>query len=71
MKQSPDSFQLIAREEQSRDQWLAAKAAADIGSCIPLHKIPTEELEALQNMVTVALRERDADYIKFVEELPF
>jgi hypothetical protein len=71
MKQSPDSFQLIAREEQSRDQWLAAKAGADIGSCIPLHKIPTEELEALQNMLSVELWDRDKDYVKFVERMPF
>jgi hypothetical protein len=71
MKQSPDSFQLIAREEQSRDQWLAAKAAADIGSCIPVSKIPTEELKELAQVVNIELLERDKDYVKFVEEMPF
>ena len=69
MKQNTDSFELVA--EGARENWLAAKAAADIGSCVPLYKIPTEELEALQNMVTVALRERDLEVVKFIDSLPF
>lgn len=58
MKHNTDSFELIA--EGARDNWLAAKAANDIGSCIPLNKIPIEELEALDAMVHTELRERDA-----------
>jgi phospholipid N-methyltransferase len=87
MKQSPGSFQLIAREEQSRDQWLAAKAAADIGSCVPHDKIPVEErvalvtnlianlpleeLEFIKLQITFKLQEMDTEVAKFKQESPF
>ena len=50
------SFELVA--EGARENWLAAKAAGDISSCIPLRKIPTAELEALSDMVTYELQDR-------------
>ena len=59
MKQSPESFTLIA--EGSRENWLAAKAANDIGSCIPLSKIPLVELEALHAMIETEFRVREND----------
>jgi hypothetical protein len=66
MKPNTDSFELIA--EGARDNWLAARAANDIGSCIPLSKIPLEELEALHTMIETEFRERrklqPADYYK-------
>ena len=87
MKQSPDNFQLIAREEQSRDQWLAAKAAADIGSCIPHDKIeleerialvnelinhlPMPELDLIKTRVTTKLQEWDAEVQDYIDSIPF
>jgi hypothetical protein len=53
-----ESFELIA--EGARENWLAARAANDIGSCIPTSKIPREELEALIAHCETELRERDA-----------
>jgi hypothetical protein len=52
-----ESFELIA--EGARENWLAARAANDIGSCIPTSKIPREELEALIAHCETELRERD------------
>jgi hypothetical protein len=69
MKQNTDSFELVA--EGARENWLAARAANDIGSCIPLSKIPIEELEALKAMLDTELMERDVDLQDFIESLPF
>ena len=63
------SFTLVA--EGARDNWLAARAAQDIGACVPSRKIPTEEIEALVAYCETILRERDKDYVKFVERMPF
>ena len=59
MKPNTDSFTLVA--EGARDNWMAARAAADISSCIPLSKIPKLELEALHNMIEVHFRERKSE----------
>ena len=57
MKQTHDSFELIA--EGARSNWLAARAANDIGSCIPPSKIPLEELEALHSLIENEFRARE------------
>ena len=59
MKTNTDSFTLVA--EGARENWLAARAANDIGSCIPLSKIPLEELEALHAMIETEFRVREND----------
>jgi hypothetical protein len=51
------SFTLIA--EGARSNWLGAQAAMAIGSCIPLSKIPLEELQELHAMLETEFRERD------------
>ncbi len=66
MKPNTDSFELIA--EGARSDWLAARAAQDIGACVPHRKIPTEEIEELIAYCETILRERrelqPADYYK-------
>ena len=69
MKQSPDSFELVA--EGARENWLASRAAQDIGACVPSRKIATEEIEALIAYCETILRERDLEVVKFIKELPF
>jgi len=56
MKQNTDSFTLFA--EGARDNWLAARAAQDIGACVPHRKIHTEEIEALIAYCKNILRKR-------------
>jgi hypothetical protein len=51
------SFTLIA--EGARDNWLAARAAQDIGACIPRHRLCKTELDALILYCESVLRERD------------
>jgi hypothetical protein len=58
MKPNTDSFELVA--EGARENWLASRAAQDIGACVPLAKIPREELEALYTMIEVEFRVRDS-----------
>ena len=69
MKQNTDSFELVA--EGARENWLASRAAQDIGACVPSRKIATEEIEALIAYCETILRERDLEVVKFIEELPF
>ena len=69
MNKSTDSFELVA--EGARENWLASRAAQDIGACVPSRKIATEELEALIAYCETILRERDLEAVKFIEELPF
>ena len=69
MNKSTDSFELVA--EGARENWLASRAAQDIGACVPSRKIATEELEALIAYCETILRERDLEVVKFIEELPF
>ena len=59
MKTNTDSFTLVA--EGARENWLAARCAQDIGSCIPLSKIPLVELEALHAMIETEFRVREND----------
>jgi hypothetical protein len=68
-KQNTDSFTLVA--EGARENWLASRAAQDIGACVPSRKIATEELEALIAYCETILRERDLEVVEFIEELPF
>lgn len=44
--------------EPGRTEWLAAKAAEQYCNCIPLAAIETAELEALEAVIAVELRER-------------
>ena len=87
MKPNTDSFKLIAREVQSRDQWLASRAAQNIGSCIPHDKIeleerlalvtelianlPPGELDLIKTQITSKLQEWDAEVQDFIESIPF
>jgi phospholipid N-methyltransferase len=62
MKPNTDSFTLIA--EGARNNWLAARAANDIGSCIPHNKIPIEERVALVTDLIANLPPEELELVK-------
>ena len=44
--------------EPARTEWLAARAAEQFADKVPLAEIEREELEALESLINVELRER-------------
>ena len=66
-------FELVRiAEEESRDQWLAAVAAAQIAEEGHAGNVPDEPLEALSDLIRAELLDRDIATKRFnVPENPF